>query len=452
MIHIIKKEEDDQRQLHVTVEIPEEEAQKGMRDVARTLGREMRFPGFRPGKVPYPVVLSRLGEEKLRAEALEKMIDNVFTEVRQEVDEPPYLQAEVTHLELKPMQVTFMFPLSPTVNLGNYRELREEVPVVTVSEEELDALVQDLRERHSIVETVERPADFDDLVTITGEGHVLNEDGEPGEKVLEAADQDLLLDNNQLVFGAEFVTHLVGMSAGEQKTFRVTLPDHFPGKGYAGKLAEFNLTVTAVKRRELPELDDELAKLEGDYDTLVELREARRADLLEYKAQETRSERFDQLIAGVKASGAVVYPPAAVKHEIDQIIEEMKLEVIRYGLEWDEYVAGGHKTEAALRDSLKDAGTKRLESGLILRKFIAEERLRATRADIAAQAYRQLRGIDKQLHDYLFEALTKGRGTDSIINEVLMKKAHERIEAILSGNAPDLAELQAAADAYDEEE
>lgn len=451
MINIIKQEEDDQRQLHVIAEIPEEEAQKGMRDVARKLGREMRFPGFRPGKVPYPVVLSRFGEDTLRAEALESMVDNVFKEVRQEVDEAPYLPVEISHLELKPMQVSFVFPLPPVVNLGDYRDLRQEMPIVTVSEEDINAALEDIRERHTVVETVERPADFDDLVIVNGAGHILNEDGEPGDVVLEANNQELLLDNNQLIFGPEFVTYLIGMSAGEQKTFRVTLPDNFPQEEYAGKLAEFSLTVTEVKRRDLPELNDELAQSEGDYDTLDKLRETIHANLLEYKTNQIRSERFDQMVDDMLAGATLVYPPAAVRHEIDHAIEHLQAEIKRIGIEWDEYIKTIHETEDALRNSLKEKSVKQLEHRLILQEFIQEERLRATRSEIKARARQRLHGVDEQMYDYLLEFLTTGRGAESVINEVLLDKVQDRFEAILSGNAPDLAELYAAAEEDEEE-
>ncbi|GAB4154854.1 MAG: trigger factor [Candidatus Promineifilaceae bacterium] len=451
MIKIIKQEEDNQRQLHVIAEIPEEEAQKGMRDVARKLGREMRFPGFRPGKVPYPVVLSRFGEETLRAEALESMLENVFKEVRQEVDEDPYLPVEISHLELKPMQVSFVFPLPPVVNLGNYRDLRRDPPLVTVSEEDINDALEDIRERHTVVEVVERPADFDDLVTVNGAGHVLDEEGKPGDAVLKAENQDLLLDNNRLIFGPEFVTYLIGMSAGEQKTFRLALPDNFPQEEYAGKLAEFNLTVTAVKRREVPELNDELARSEGDYDTLDKLRESIHAKILEQKTDQMRSEQFDQMIDDIRAGATLVYPPAAVKHEIDHIIEQMQEETKRLGIDWDEYVKAVYNTEDALRDSLKENSIKRLEQRLILREFIQEERLRAAKSEIKARARRRLRGVDEQMHDYLLEFLTTGRGAESVVNEVLLDKVQERFEAILSGNAPDLAELQAAAEEDEEE-
>lgn len=446
MIQIIKKEEDNQRQLHVTAEIPEEAAQKGMRDVARKLGREMRFPGFRPGKVPYPVILGRFGEETLRAEALENMVNNVFQEVRQEVDEAPYLPAQIVKLELKPMQVSFVFPLSPVVELGDYRALRQELPSVTISEEDLNTFLEDVRNRHSIVETVERPADFDDLVTITGMGHVLQEDGTPGETILEVENQDLLLDNNQLVFGAEFVTHLIGLTAGEEKMFRATLPDNFPTEAHAGKPAEFNLAITAVKRRELPELNDELAQSEGDYDTLDELREAIHTDMLEHQVQQARAKRLDQVIADIRAGATLIYPPAAIEHEIDHFIEEVKEQAKRTNLDWEKYVKDIYETEAALRDNLKDDSVQRLERRLILQQFIQEERLRVTKAEIEARARKRLQGTTEQMYEYLFEYLTQGRGAESIVNEVLLDKVHDRIEAILSGNAPDLAALQQAAD------
>lgn len=451
MIQIIKKEEDDQRQLHITVEVPEQEVQKELRVTARKLSRQMRFPGFRPGKVPYPVILNRVGEDTLRAEALEDMLDPLFRQVRAEVEEEPYLQAEVSSMELNPMQVSFIFPLQPVVQLGDYRALREDITSVTVTEAEVDAILQDIRERHSVAETVERPADFDDIITVTGLGFLVDENGEEGETFWTPNDNDLLLDNNRQDFGGEFVMHLIGTVAGDEKQFTITLPENFLPEEYAGKLAQFTLSITAVKQRELPDLDDELAQEEGDFETLDELRAAIRNDLLKYKTEDARNTNLTKLVEHVRESGVLIYPPAAVQREIDHRIEEPQEQVQRTGWKWEDYVTSTHQNEQNLRQKLYEVAQEQLEFGLIMRQFIHDEMLRVTTREMAEQANKRLEGIDEQMRGFLFEYLTQGRGSESVANEVLLDKVHERLKAIFGGTAPDLEELRALAEAEEEE-
>ena len=297
----IQTEQDDQRQLLMTIEVPEERVEKQMRQTARKLGKEVNIPGFRRGKVPYPVLLKRLGRDLLRTEAIEDMLQSVFTEALDEVDPDIYAPANFDDMEMEPLVLKFTIPLMPEVELGNYRELRKEIEPVEIAEEAVDEALERIQTQHQQLEEVARPVEVGDMVTLSGKGELLPaaedeaeeaeaaDDGETAESEMEETEAeteypednvifnsenvDLVMEAKQLFWGEDFVNNVVGMSAGDKKTFNMTFPEDFEEEELAGREATFTVSVLNVRSRNLPQVDDELAKLEGTYETPGELRE-----------------------------------------------------------------------------------------------------------------------------------------------------------------------------------
>ena len=181
----IHTEEDDQRQLVVTVEVAEERVQKAMRNTARKLSKDAYIPGFRKGKAPYQVIVRRIGEETLRAETIEDMVQAVFEEMMEQNGFEPYGQPSLNEVESNPLVYKFTVPLEPAVTLGQYRELRRDVADVEVTDEAVAEALEQVRGRHQSVEVVERPVEAGDLVTLSGLGRLLpavkeEEEGEIG--------------------------------------------------------------------------------------------------------------------------------------------------------------------------------------------------------------------------------------------------------------------------------
>jgi len=169
----IQTEQDDQRQLLMTIEVPEDRVEKQMRQTARKLGKEVSIPGFRRGKVPYPVLLKRLGRDALRTEAVEDMLQSVFSEALDEVDPDIYAPANFDDMEMEPLVLKFTIPLTPEVTLGNYRELRMEIEKVEITEEAIAEALERIQTQHQQLEEVERAVEVSDMVTLSGKGELL---------------------------------------------------------------------------------------------------------------------------------------------------------------------------------------------------------------------------------------------------------------------------------------
>lgn len=471
----IQTTEDDLRQLTLTIEVDEERVRKAMQVKARQLAREVQLPGFRPGKAPYDVLVRRIGEDTLRAEAVEELVQPVFEEALEQEDIEPYARPTLEDIETDPVVFTFTVPLAPTVVLGDYRAIRQDVEDAEVTDEALNEALEYVRVRHQNIEAVDRPAQAGDVVAIAGNGRLAprptadevdegaadeaataesdaEESPAESETLFEEEHLDILLDDKTLFPDTPFVDNVAGMAVGDQKQFGFTFPDPYEhDEEYAGREATFDITVLEVKKRELPELDDELAKLEGKYETLDELRDALRGDLTKEAESVIKEKALDDMIHHLIENSTMVYPPAAVEAQIDDMVEDFKSRLTRSGWKYEDYLNLQGMTEESLRADFSENAEDQLRHQLALRQFILDEKLRVQAADVDHVIEERISRFDNEgLRDSMRSYYRSGQGFDLISSEVLSNKAYERVRAIFSGNAPDLDSL--VDEAADEEE
>lgn len=455
----IQTTEDEQRQLRVKVEVAEERVEKQMQTTARQLARGMQIPGFRKGKVPYPVLVQRLGYEPLRAEAVEAMLDDVFTEMLEQIEETPAGQPSLDNLQIQPLVLDFVIPLQPQVTLGDYRSIRRELPAVEVTEEAVDEELEHVREHHEVVEPVSRPVMEGDVVTISGTGEVV--EGDAVDVIFDEERIDLIADSERTFSGTDFVANLLGMEVGDAAEFTMSFPEEEPylpddeedTSALAGKQAQFSVTILDVKSRYLPPLDDELAQAEGDYETLADLRDHVRAELEKRAEQEARGELFDEMMEELLEGAELVFPPTLVTEELDSMIENLKSQVTRAGWRWEDYVKLQSKTEEILREEWQERAEQTVRRSLVLRQFVRDEYIDLNPDEIQASISDRFAGLeDEGVSEQVRDFFQSGEGLSMVANDLLMDKVYERISEIVTGSAPDLEALAAAASAAEEEE
>jgi trigger factor len=484
----IHTEEDKERQLAVTIEVEEARVEKAMRKTARKLAGDINIPGFRRGKAPYSILVRRFGREAIRAEAIEELVQPVFEEALAQIETVPYGQASFDEMEMEPMVLKFTIPLTPQVTLGNYRELRKEIEPVVITNEALAEAIQRVQDRHQILEPVERPVELTDLVTLAGTGElVIDEDeteaaddvkADAAEEVDEATEAetnadgseeteesalleveadkilveatnhmifneervDLVMDSDRVYKGTPFVESIIGMSTGEEKTFNFTFADDFEDEELAGKEATFTISILNVQSRQVPELDDELAKQEGDYETIAELQNALKEQLQKQAEQEAKNRLMEGMIDDLLVDAEMIFPPAAVEQEIGDMMETFKSQATRSGWEWADFLKLQGQTEQDIREGFRETAVSRLKRQLALRQFVLDEKLIVKTEDVDAYIEKRVEafGDNEELQENMRNYYRNGYGFDMISSEILMDKAHERIQLILTGNAPDL--------------
>jgi trigger factor len=466
----IHTEENEQRELKLTIEVPEERVEKQMRQAARKLGREISIPGFRRGKVPYNVILRRVGRDALRAEAVDEMVQGVFEEALDELEPEVYGRPTFDDMENEPLVLKFTIPLTPQVDLAEYRELRKEIEPVEITDEAVEEALEQAQIRHQKVESVDRPAAVGDIVTVSGIGEliqVVDDEDEADESSDDTATDndekdiifneesiDFLLDAEKLFFGKEFIENIVGMSAGDEKSFSITFPEDREEEELAGKEADFEIEILDVKERELPPLDDELAKLEGDYETLAELQEGLKEGLQKQAEADAKNQLIEDTISDMLEGASLVYPPVAVEMEIDDMVDSFKEQVTRSGWEWEDFIRLQNNSEEDIRNNFRENAVERLERQQVLRQFVLKEKLTVSAEDVDAAIENRLEsfGDNDEFKESMRNYFNSGYGFDMISSEIIMDKVHERMVAILGGDAPDLAAIAEAEEAAADEE
>lgn len=439
----IETQEDDQRQLAVTIEVADKRVRKAMQNAARKHARQLRIPGFRPGKAPYNIVLSYVGKETLQQDALNEILPKVFEETLEQLDVEPYAQPTLDDVEQEPLVLKMTVPLEPTIVLGDYRAMRREITPVEIKDEAVDEALDILVQNDATNEPVERASASGDEVVIGGKGYLGDDEDEI---IFQEEHFHVRLAEDSVFAGTAFVDELMGVSAEDEKSFTITFPDDYEDEpDFAGKTATFAVSVHEILERQVPELDDAFAAEQpGEAETVEALR-AETFDRLQKQAEEQfkndlLDESIDDILENIEE---LIYPKGAVEVEITSILDGIKNQVQQMGLKWEDYLQMRDETDDSMREDVEDDAVTRLERRLVFQKFVEAEKVVLTPEEIEAGIEERLATYDEEMRDYM-KPFFDGQGGDMIRNELTMDKIHTRLLAILSGNAPDLAELEAA--------
>jgi trigger factor len=256
--------------VRVDVEVPTDALEQELQSAANAIGREMRVPGFRKGKVPAQVVIRQVGRQAVLDEAVRRALPGWYEQALHDAGIAAVGDPKVDLADLpergSPLAFTIEVGVVPEAQLGDYRGVEAGRRDPEVSDDEIDTELERLRESLASLETVERAAGDGDFLVLDFTGTVDDEPFEGGE----ARGYLLELGSGRLIPG--FEDQLRGAQAGEERRVEVTFPDNYPGEELAGKDAVFEVQVKEVKEKRLPELDDDFA-VQAGYETLLELRD-----------------------------------------------------------------------------------------------------------------------------------------------------------------------------------
>ncbi len=321
---------------------------------AAQVGREMRFPGFRKGKVPAQLVLQRLGREAVLEEAIREGLPGWYERAMGASKVAPVGDPKLDMPEApkagEPLAFSIEIAVRPAAKLGEYKGLEVGRAEPEVPGEEIDAEIERMRESLAGLEPVERAAAASDFVLIDYAGSI---DGEPFEGG-SAADHLLELGSGQLLDG--FEEALIGAAAGDERTVEVSFPDDYHAEHLAGEDAVFAVTVKEVREKALPELDDDFAADNSDFDTLAELRadiEQRLAGAAEHRAEHAfRDAALDAAVANAE----IELPDEIVSARATEVWERIERSLQQRGMDPEIYLQIQGKTrEQAIADSTEDA-------------------------------------------------------------------------------------------------
>src|SRR5918997_1790372 len=256
--------------VRVEAEVPPATVERSLDRAAKALGRDLRIPGFRKGKVPTPVVIQRIGREAVLDEAVRGFLPQWYIDAVDAAGIAPVGEPSLDVGDMpapgEPLTFSIEVGVRPKAQLGPYRDLEVGREEPEADDEAVEREIETLRDRLARLEVVERPAGEGDFLTVDYLGTIDGEAFAGGE----GRDQMIELGAGRLIPG--FEDQLKGSGAGDDVTVKVTFPEDYGAEHLAGEDAEFAVSVKEVKAKQLPEVDDDLAE-EAGFDTLAELRE-----------------------------------------------------------------------------------------------------------------------------------------------------------------------------------
>jgi trigger factor len=430
-------------QVVLNIEVEPEELEDSMEQAYRRLVSKTAVPGFRKGKAPRHLLERYLGRSALLDEALDRLLPKLYEQALREQGIEAIAQPQFEITQLDPVIFKVTVPTRPTVELGDYRELRIAPEPVEITEEQVDEVLDRLRHVHATWLPVERAAQLGDLVAIDVEGRI-------GDKTVLSEKgrwYQLLPDSPLPVPG--FAEKLEGMGKDEEREFTLSIPSEHPDTEVAGKECLFKVLVSEVKEEHLPELDDAFAKSLGPEIENMELfRERIAADLKASRESRAKMELEEKIIDAIAAMSHIEYPAVLAERELERLVATRRERLGgQKGLEAQLKLRG--KTEEEFRNELQPVAERLVLRSLILDKVSESESIEVSDAEVDAEIERLSAGENgEQVRQFFSSPLAR----NSLKGELLTRKAMAHlVQTATKAATEEIDEVQTATEAATEE-
>ncbi len=438
-------------QLKVGIEIAE--LDKAKVDAARTLSKRVNIPGFRKGKAPYNVVSRYLGESAIFEEAIDQLGSRVYKEALEQSELEPYGPGQLEDVKVEDeLLLTFHVPLTPRVELGNYREVRRDYEPVVISDEQVEEVVTMMRSNKAETAVKEGPAEKGDqvrmslyAVPVVGEGETVAEENKEllERPLFDLKDWLFVLGETIREPVPGFSEAITGMAAGDTRTFTLTLPEGDDVvEVLRGRPVNFTVTCLEVSARTLPELNDDFVKNLGEegVETVSALYERIREDLHNTLGQQNDAAYADAVLDTIVEETTIEYPDMMLEEFVDEAVENLERRLKQDKLTLEAYLDYFQKTEEDLRNEFRPSAEKRLKRSLTVGALVRAEGLEvdertyqravSERSNALSYGSEELRAA---LAGYLFEY---NEARVNLTAEVLSNQIMERVVAIAKGENP----------------
>ncbi|MFN6463043.1 MAG: trigger factor [Nostoc sp. DedVER02] len=442
-------------QIGLEIEITPEITKQTYEQVIKNLASTANIPGFRKGKVPRPILLQRLGTTRIKAAALEELIqDGIEQAVKQEAIPAigqPQLRSSFEDLinnyePGKPLTISAAVDVEPEVNLVQYTDLQAKAEEVKYDPERVDSTLDKERQELATLIPVEgRAAQIGDVAVVDFKGSFARGEGEDETAELEAipgaeaTDFQVELQEDKFIPG--FIAGIVGMNPEETKEIAAQFPDPYANEDLAGKAATFTVTLKELKEKELPEINDDFAQEISDFETLEELR----ASLVERYQKEaddkTKANKQEALLTELLKHVEVDLPATLVEQEVDAMLTQTAMRLSQQGLDVRKLFT--QDIIPQLRERSRTEAIERIKRSLSLREVGKRESIQVTPEEIAAR-------VKELLEQYSEEQdVDEDRLRSIVENELLTEKTlnwlleHSSVELVPEGSLNPAEETEA---------
>jgi len=413
----ISQVDQSQNQAIISIEVDPEELEEELHRVYRRVVLRINIPGFRKGKASRSVVERFVGRDALIEDALENLVPTMTSRAmqEQELDVVATPRAKVTQHD--PVIIEATYALRPSVKLGDYKGIRLETETIDITDEQVDNLIETVRQQMGTWEPVDRNVGFGDMVTIDVVGLVEDK------KDVDETGIDYVVSEGSVSPVPGFAEELVGFGIGKENKFTLSFPDDYPDPEMINKECNFTVVVQEVKERKVPDLDEEFVKaINMGVETYGELRIQFESDL-RLQHQNAADQRFEDLvIKAVIEEADIELPEILVDEEIHHMLAEQEEALSRQQLSMDAYLSTIGKTADELHEDARIPAIEKIKRTLILRQMAEEEGVEVSDEEVDAEIDTVMQLQATMMGDSFSEYINSEDGRRSVQNVLKNRK------------------------------
>ncbi len=426
--------EDNTARLSVT--ISPEEVNSAIDSTYQKLAQRVRIPGFRPGKAPRPIVLRTVGEETFYHEATDEVIRKWYPKAVEQsgieaIDQGQLDSDSHDHVHSgEEFSFVATIPVKPEVNLPDYGEIKIPAPPIIATEGDVDDLIDEVRKARATIEPAPaKTADIGDVVKMNIKGR------SDGNEVLSQEAFDFELTDEDEAPDRQFPglsKELIGSRPGDIREIILQLPADYAEEELAGHSLALTVVVKEVQRKVLPDVTDEFAKEVSDKQTVAELRELVRQNLIKERTDEATRKVADEVIDSLIARSNLHVPEVMVSDEQDRLLRDHRRYFERRGMKFDQFLMATRESEEQYRDGLRPAAERQVKRDLLLDAVAKAENIQADPEVVDAQVRRMSEAVSRSARDV--KRLSASTALhNSIAEDLTRRMALARLVEITSG-------------------
>ncbi len=367
--------------LEITVEA--EKFDEAIQTVYKKNAKYFNIPGFRKGKAPFKMVEKAYGIQIFYEDAFNEVAGEVYGKALEEnkIEAVSKPEIDITQIESgKDLIFTAVVQTKPEVNLGKYKGIEIKKVEYNVSDEDINHELSHIAEHNARLVTVEdRPVEKGDTTIIDFEGFVDGVAFEGGK----AENYELEIGSGRFIPG--FEDQIIGMKIDEEKYIKVTFPEDYPSKNLEGKEATFKIKLHEIKKKELPEINDEFAKDASEFDTLADWKKSIKEKLEKDNTSKAKFEMEDAAIEEVCKNTEIDIPSGMIETALDNIEQDMEGRMQYQGMNLEQYLKIIGKTKQEFRDEYREQAEKQVKINLVLEAIMKDAKIEVTEEEIGAK-------------------------------------------------------------------
>tara|TARA_B100000700_G_C15061270_1_gene866028 strand:+ start:39 stop:1445 length:1407 start_codon:yes stop_codon:yes gene_type:complete len=425
-------------QLDIAVE--DDRISSAMDRAVGRISKQVKIPGFRPGKAPRNIIEQHVGKGAIFQEAIEELLPSVYTEAVEAESIDAIDQPEIELISTEPLEIRAIIPVKPNINLNDYESIRVSRVEVSVSDDECENALLELRRRFAVLEPIDRAVEWNDIiradvsVQIAGESepHVEN-------------DAEFAVREGTIVSLPGFVEALIGRERGGPQEFSVDLPEDFSVEDMAGKTANYSITIHEVKNEILPDADDEFAaSLEEEFENMDALRTKILADLKDQKDNMAKEEYRNEIVDLLVTKATIEFPQVLIEREIDRLIDMESNHASHTEEGLNQWLATTGQTLEEVREKLHSPAELSVRRSLVLGEFSTKESIEVSEEQVDEEIDKLIASMGGEVDASSEQAQTMrslidtDEGRASMQNQLLTKNVLERLEEIASQNTDEI--------------